>query len=187
MGARKGESQEQGAIERRRALVRKCRYRLELTQAESVEWLQAHGITASRTTVARDEKVIRREFAIVTRDFDPLVEIAARAERLRRITARAMRSAHATKDDGDRARLLKVAVTSINSEVELLQSCGLLPRDLGTLRVVPQTTERIPSGLELQKLYDAVAVTNAELVSQAELSWQYGDAAPAEAAAKGAP
>jgi hypothetical protein len=188
MSARQGEQKNRLDIERRRALVRTYYFKHELTYVAIVERLQARGIVTTRTTVARDIAVLRNEFAAVTRDFDPLVEIAARAERLRTITARAMRSAHVTKDDGARARLLKVAVTSINSEVELLQSCGLLPRDLGTLRVVPQQAERIPSGLELQKIYEGIVVRAEELVSPAELAWAYGDdVATANAAANEAP
>ena len=186
MSARQGEQKNRIEIQRRRALVRTYYFKRELTYVAIVERLQAQGIVTTRTTVARDVAILRNEFATATRDFDPLVEIAARAERLRTITARAMRSAHSTKGDGDRARLLKVAVTSINSEIELLQSCGLLPRDLGTLRVVPQQVERIPSGLELQRMYDSVTVTDAELVSPAELAWGYGDAVQSEAAAKDA-
>jgi hypothetical protein len=45
--------------------------------------------------------------------------------------------------------------------------------------------ERI-SGAELQKRFDAINVTDAELVSEAEVAWLYDDAAASEAAAQAA-
>ena len=36
--------------------------------------------------------------------------------------------------------------------------------------------ERTPSGLEMQKIFDAVVITEEELTSEAERAWQYGDA-----------
>jgi hypothetical protein len=66
-----------------------------------------------------------------------------------------------------------VATGALNSEIELLHSVGLLPRDLGTVRV--QTTGQIPTGTELQALYDGISVTDDELVSEAERAWKYGD------------
>jgi hypothetical protein len=95
-----------------------------------------------------------------------------------------MRAAITTKDDGYRARLLRVATHAINSEIELLQRCGLLPHDLGTLRVRPETEDRIPSGLELQKLFDSVTVTPDELVSEAEIAMRYGDYSDYERASR---
>ena len=53
-------------------------------------------------------------------------------------------------------------------EVELLQACGLLPNDPAVLRVQPEEMTRIPSGLELQNLFDATFVMEDELASEAE-------------------
>jgi hypothetical protein len=94
-------------------------------------------------------------------------------------------AARTTTDDGYRARLLRVATNAINSEVDLLQGCGLLPHDLGTLRVEPKT-ERLPSGVDLAQRLLGVVVTEADLTSEAELAYRYGDAAAAEAAARDA-
>ena len=118
MAARKGEPQARTTIEKRRALVRKLRFGRELTQTAIVDKLQARGIVTSRTTVARDEQILQKEFAATIRNFDPLAAIAVRAERLRVITARAMRSALRTADDGYRARLLRVATHAITAEVD---------------------------------------------------------------------
>ena len=50
----------------------------------------------------------------------------------------------------------------------------------------PEKTERIPSGLELQKEFDALVVSQSEIVSEAELSYLFGDEAQALAAARDA-
>ena len=87
-----------------------------------------------------------------------------------------MRAAIKTVDDGYRARLLRTAVHAITAEVELLQTCGLLRRDLGTLTVAqPDLGERIPSGVELQTLFDSIVVTDGDLMSDAEKAYNAGD------------
>jgi hypothetical protein len=69
----------------------------------------------------------------------------------------------------------------------LLQDINLIDRTIGTLFIDDgQRTDRIPSGVELQKEFDAINVTEAELVSEAEWHWKHGDQAPSEAAARAA-
>jgi hypothetical protein len=143
------------------------------------------GIITSKATVSRDVRMLRREFATSVRDFDVLAEIGIRAEMLRIIASRAFRASSKTKDDSGQARLLKVAVLGSNSEIALLQSVGLLPHDLGTLRVqrTGEVAERVPSGTEMQERFANLTIEPDELVSEAERAWRYGDAGASEAAA----
>lgn len=79
---------------------------------------------------------------------------------------------------------MRVAVHALQGECELLQTCGLLPRDLGTLRLQRlQPTERIPSGEELQALFATVVIHPSEVTSDAERDWLHGDGAASHAAA----
>ena len=172
-------------VERRRARVKALHVGDQLTYPVIVERLAAEGITTTTATVCRDVKVIQREFAAgVSRD--PLVSIGQRSHDFRVVFRRSMRAAGRTKDDGAKARLLRVAVHALQAECELLQTCGLLPRDLGRLRVEQlQPAERIPTGEELQRRFDSVRVTDDEITSEAERAWLYGDAHAADAAARG--
>ena len=71
--------------------------------------------------------------------------------------------------------------------MELLQTCGLLPRDLGLLHIERlRPAERIPSGLELQRRLEAIIIRPDETISPAEPDWLYGDGAAAEVAARDA-
>jgi hypothetical protein len=175
-------------IERRREIVRILKFRRGLTDGEIVHELKTrHGITASRPTITRDVELLRREFAAFAGDFRPQIEIAVRSTNYLRIASRAERSASKTTDDGARARLLRVALTARRAEVEMLMNVGLLPRDLGTLHVRPEVpSEKIPSAIELQQLWNSVEVTDAEVTSEAERAWTHGDWAASEDAAKGA-
>lgn len=172
-------------IQRRREIVKRLRFREQQSPSEIVERLKsAHGIVTTATTVWRDVKVIEREFAAVARDFDAFVEIGKDVERYEVLSTRALRAALRTDDDGDRARLLKVSIHALNSKVELLQTCGLLPRDLGTLRLQRgRPSERIPTGVELQELFANIVIRPNEVETEAERAWLFGDAASSNAAA----
>ena len=56
----------------------------------------------------------------------------------------------------------------------------LLPDDDG------QRADRMPSGAELSDRFRDVIVADAGIVSEAEIAWNYGDAAASEAAARDA-
>jgi hypothetical protein len=113
-----------------------------------------------------------------TQDFAPLVEIFERVARYRHIGARALRRARTTADDGACARLLKEGIRALDSEVQLLQSVGLLDRKLGTLMLTSvhdgKKVERIPSGEELQRLFANLEIGKEEVTSEAERDWLYG-------------
>jgi hypothetical protein len=89
--------------------------------------------------------------------------------------------------NGDSARWARIAIRATEARTTLLQDLGLLDRRIGTLFVDEgQRADRIPSGAELQKLFESVTVTDAEITSEAELAYRYGDAAAHEAAARNA-
>jgi hypothetical protein len=81
-----------------------------------------------------------------------------------------------------------LALQATEAKTQLLQDINLIDRTIGTLFIEDGIkTERVPSGIELQKRFESVVVTDAELVSEAETAWKYGDQAAAEAAALDTP
>jgi hypothetical protein len=80
----------------------------------------------------------------------------------------------------------RIAIRATEAKTRLLQDINLIDRTIGTLFIDDgKPVERI-SGAELQKRFDAINVTDAELVSEAEVAWLYDDAAASEAAAQAA-
>jgi hypothetical protein len=78
-----------------------------------------------------------------------------------------------------------VAIQATEARTTLLQHVGLIDRKIGTLILDDgKRADRIPSGVELQKRFDAVIVTEDELVSEAEWHWKHGDQAAAEKIAR---
>ncbi len=73
----------------------------------------------------------------------------------------------------------------VRSQIALLQSVGLLPNDLGTrVQDTGHAGERIPSGVELQRHFANLEISEGELMSEAERAWKHGDQAASEEAAK---
>jgi hypothetical protein len=96
-------------------------------------------------------------------------------------------AAKAATDGRERAVHRQVAVGSIEKLSALSQETGLvqerdflLPPDEG------KQASRMPTHDELVARYESVMVHPHELVSEAELAWQYGDQVAAEAAANAA-
>jgi hypothetical protein len=76
-----------------------------------------------------------------------------------------------TKDDTARARFLREALRVTVAETETAMNAGLVPRNLGVLKVERKphdVTERIPTGAELAELFRSAEVDPSELVSEAE-------------------
>jgi hypothetical protein len=183
-------------IERRRELVAKMRFALGLTEHEISRRLQIIGAREKRpelqvgiTTVNRDlmyiRKQIRREY--IGERFDPIEVIHEKIQGYRRIFRLAMRKAAREKDTGRSSAAWRTALQAYQQETDLLQDVGLIDRRIGTLFIVPadgKKVERIPTGDELQKHFDAINVTEGEIISEAERAWMYGDAAASDAAAK---
>ena len=120
------------------------------------------------------------------RRFDACFEVGAALQRHELIARAATRHA-LTANAAEGAKWACVAIRATEAKTQLLQDIGLLDRRLGTLFVDDgQRADRIPSGTELQERFDKVIVKDAEIVSEAELAWHYGDAAAAEAAARDA-
>lgn len=183
MAARRDRAREAQEAERRRGFVKKFRFRDQLPYGVIVERLRKLGIETTKATICRDVAVIKREYRQAAQDFDALEKVGQCAADFRVVVSRALRASAKATDATDVARLLKVVVLAQNSEISLLQSVGLLPNQLGTLKV-EQPTGKIPSGAELQRLFESVTVEPSELQSSAELAMLYGDAEASERAAR---
>lgn len=62
-------------------------------------------------------------------------------------------------------------IMATTAKTRLLQDVNLIDRTIGTLFIDDgQRADRIPSRLELQKPFDSVVVTDAELICEAELA-----------------
>lgn len=117
--------------------------------------------------------------------FDAPFEVSAALARHELIARTATQRALAGNGDG--AKWARIAIRTTEAGTTLLQDVGLLARRIGTLFIDDgQRADRIPSGAEQQKLFDSISVTDAEITSEGELAYRYGDAAAHEAAARGA-
>jgi hypothetical protein len=143
-------------------------------------------ILVSARTVERDcieiQKDARRYLSVA--HFDARFEVStalARYEMLaRKGTARALRV-----NSADAAKWARVAVQATEAKMALLQDVGLIDRRLGVLLVEDgERADRIPSGTELAEMWRNITVTEADLTSEADLAYRYGDQAAAEAAAR---
>jgi hypothetical protein len=177
-------------IERRRFIVAKLRWIAgEQTPAEIVAELHRADppIVTSVRTVERDIAAIKsdaRKYLTAT-NFDARFEVGAALARHELIARTATQRALAGNGDG--ARWARIAIRATEARTTLLQDLGLLDRRIGTLFIDDaQRADRIPSGVELQEVFDAITVTDAEITSEAELAYRYGDAGAHEAAARNA-
>lgn len=185
-------ARERSEIERRRSIVARHRW-LEgnKTAAQIVECLREEQppIVTTVRTVERDISAIRadsRRYLSVGR-FDRQFEIATVLSRLELLAMTGTRRALATSGPVA-ARWARVAIHAMANKTALLQDVGLIDRQFGTLFVDDgsRPIEKIPSGEELQRLFESVIVEPHELVSEAEKAWLEGDYAAATNAAKDA-
>jgi hypothetical protein len=155
-----------------------------------VERLATHDlpILVSRATVSRDLACMRRENRRLfnPRRFDAITFVLEKVAVYESLVRKCIKDAHHTRDT--RARVMAYrAAAEINERItNLLADSGFIDRRIGTLVVDDEhdRIERIPSGVELQRLFTSVVVTEDDLVSAAEKAWNYGDAVEAEAAAR---
>jgi hypothetical protein len=171
------------AVDVRRQIAWTLRIDECLSLSSIVERLKRdHGISVSTATVSRDLDRARSTAAkTFGSNFDPLAKIAEYVARYESLASRAIRASEAVTEPSQKAALLKVAGAMLERSMTLMQDNGLVHRDLGLLRVDdPRPVQRIPSGIELQALYDSINVTRAEITSEAEIAWLYGDQAAAE-------
>ena len=142
-------------------------------------------IVTTIRTVERDFAAIRTDARryISAANFDAAFEVGTALARHELIARKATQMALAA--NGDSARWARVAVMATEAKTRLLQDVNLIDRTIGRLIVDDgQRTDRIPSGAELVERFRDVIVTDAEITSEAELAWHYGDAAASEAAAR---
>ena len=183
-------ARERSEIERRRVMVARLRW-LEgnMTVAEIVVALSQLNppIVTSIRTVERDITTIRESGRryLSAKHFDAKFEVSAALARHELIARKATQMALAGNADG--AKWARVAVHATEARTQLLQDVGLLDRQIGGLFMDDRKrVDRIPSGVELQKEFNAINVTDVELTSEAEWHWKHGDQAAAEAAARAA-
>ena len=193
--ARRDRARERTERERRRSIVARLRFiESNLTAAEIVIALaQAMPpIVTSIRTVTRDIAAVRDDCRryLSPGHFDAPFEISASLLRHEMIARRATQRA-LDSNDADGARWAKIAIRATQARTELLMDVGLIDRNVGTLLLASKdagTVDRIPSGLEMQKIFDGVVITEDDLTSDAERSYMaYGDADGVERARKRLP
>lgn len=183
-------ARERSEIERRRTIVARLRWiEANLTAAEIVTALQQQNppILASIRTVERDCTAIRDDARryLTANNFDARFDVGAALARHELIARTATRRALDGNDDG--AKWARVAIRATEARTQLLQDIGLIDRRIGTLFIDDgKRADRVPTGAELQQLFESVVVTEGEIVSEAELAWKHGDGAAAEAAGRAA-
>ena len=178
--------------ERERRLGHVVRFRYLEANMTAAEIVTALGqldppIVASIRTVERDIGTIRESGRryLTARNFDAPFEVSAALARYELIARRATQIALAGNGDG--AKWARIAIRATEARTRLFQDLGMLDRQLGRLLIDDaQPVRRIPSGVELAEMLAGVIVTDADVTSEAELHYKYGDEAASLAAARDA-
>lgn len=185
--------QDRDRIAKRREIVGYLYCVRHMPMRRIVEYLQTQiqpAIICEVPTISKDVKVWREAFRekFAANRFDALVAVGQSLASFHTAAAKAWALMELSNDFREKANLLRVYLEAEQKAVTLLQDVGLLDRRIGTLHIDDPTKagDRVPSGLELQKLFESVTIAEGELVSEAERAWMYGDAAAAEEAARGA-
>jgi len=85
----------------------------------------------------------------------------------------ARRNARRALEANDGSKWARIAIRATEARTQLLQDIRLIDRKIGTLFIDDrQRQDQIPSGEELQKLFEAVTLTNAEITSEVELAYR---------------
>jgi hypothetical protein len=183
--AEPGRGRDDQTITRRRRLVAKLRISRGLSIYQIAERVQRAGLPgASAPNIHRDltklKKELRKKFS--EKGFDAPAEIGARVMCYEAIIHDCMRDAARTNDLKERALLRKVAADTSEKLTDLLERCGLVGRRAFVIPIEDdgRKMERIPSGIELQRLLIEAVVHDHELISEAERALLYGDQAAAE-------
>jgi hypothetical protein len=143
-------------------------------------------IRVSARTVERDFIEIQKDArrCMSAAHFDARFEVSTALARYEMLARKG--AARALKVNGaDAARWARVAVQATEAKMALLQDVGLIDRRLGVLLFEDgERGDRIPSGTELQEMFRNIVVSEADVTSEAEIAFKYGDQAAAEAAAR---
>jgi hypothetical protein len=170
--------------ERRRVVVARLRWiESNLTAAEIATALSQLNppIIVSPRTVERDCQAIRDDSRryLTAVNFDARFEVGAALMRHEMIAR--MAAQHALGNHADGAKWARVAILATEAKTQLLQDIGLIDRRIGTLFIDDsKNPDRIPSGVEMQRRFDGVNVVDADLVSEAERAFKFGDSELAE-------
>lgn len=174
---------ERAQREKRKTLVAK--WRVQGLGLYTIQRLLAKkGIEVSHNTIARDIHAMKADWRRYFRlqGFDPRAELGLMTARYQDVIAKAQREYRKCDDPKDRAIFLRVVTDTTDKLFTMLNDVGLL--DAEALRRIGQDdgkkqAGRIPDGSEIARQYADVVVKDAELVSDAERAWNYGDAAAA--------
>jgi hypothetical protein len=174
--------------ERRRVLVARRRWidgnQTAAEIATELAQLQPPILVAART-VERDCHAIQADARryLTAANCDARFEVGAALMRHEMLARKATQSALAAKD-AEGAKWARIAIRATDAKTQLLQDIGLIDRQIGTLFIDDgKKAEHVPSGAELQALFDSVNVRPGDLVNEAERAWEYGDPAASNRAA----
>jgi hypothetical protein len=175
-------------LARRREVTWKLRLR-GYTKWDIVAKLTRYGIHTSYGAVTRDIQAASRDIRkrLDARNFDPLEEFMNAVATLEDIRNRSNVRAAKTHDNKEAAILYKVAIDAQVQITDLMQDVGFIDERVSRVIKDADATKdasRIPSGEELQRRIGGMVIKDAELVSDAERAWMYGDATAAAAAAE---
>jgi hypothetical protein len=183
-------------VERRRKIAARLRFVEHLTEQEIVDQLAKLDppIICSRPTISRDLHLARRHYRhyLSMTGFDAAAEVHSRLmayEEREQMCMKLARDKAAANDPVRITALIREANRCTVLSTRLLQEIGFLDRKLGTLMIGDKEGKRVdslPSGADLQKLFNETNVVEGEIMSEAELAWKYGDAATSKAAGNAA-
>lgn len=187
----RGQQEDRGLISARRRIAGYLYFVKRWSQPKIVKYLSTvHDprMPCNLPTVCRDIQAMRVLFrqSYNARGFDALTEVGTRIERYEMAAAMAWREFETAKESSDKMQALRVYRECNKEATTLLQDVGLLDRTLGKIVIADPADKagRIPNAVELQKRFETVTVIDAELVSEAERAYRYGDAAASEQAAR---
>ena len=177
-------------VMKRRELVAQWRLRDNLSFPEIAKRLALEDppIVVDQSILAKDVRQAQNELkARFSRGrFDAGIMLAQALIEIDDIAWKARADAEDTKDKAKRAALYRVRLDAIERRISLLQESGLLTKELGRMLLDVadgKNIDRIPDGTELAKRFSAIKVLDADLVSDAEKAWLYGDAQESDDAA----
>jgi hypothetical protein len=177
--------------DRRREEVTRLRYSNRLSIASIVTELGKlePPIVCTKSTVHRDLEQIRRTLRKThnPKRFDALAVVGGYVNAFDEVAKKCMRLADDTKDNGEKAQFLRIYLDALAQQIEILQDADLINKRIGTLVLDDgKRRDRVPTGTELQRRFESVNVVDAELVSEAERAYLFGDAAAVDKAAEDA-
>jgi hypothetical protein len=179
-------------IHRRRKIVARMRFVESKTERQIRDALTKLDppIHVGMSTIGNDIEYARgnfRKYFGNREAFDAPSEVAKILSRFEYAAMLCLKRARTELDNGKFAALMRVFNESNEKYQNLLQNVGLVDKRLGTLFIQStKKAEAVPTGSELQKLFEDVDVVDGEIISSAEKDWLYGQVSVSEDAARSA-